>query len=86
MVEYPQSIPNLTAMGQNLYELIKAGNLVLYPAPDLRTQAGHAIALQTSRGWRIAKEKTSHKIDAIVALAMACISAIENGGDHWAIS
>jgi phage terminase large subunit-like protein len=85
MVEYPQSVPNLTAMGQNLYELIKAKNLLLYPDAQLRTQAGHAIALQTSRGWHIAKEKTSHKIDAVVALAMAALSAIETPAT-WLIS
>lgn len=83
MVEYPQSVPNLTNMGQNLYELIKARNIVLYPDAQLRTQAGHAIALQTSRGWRIAKEKTSHKIDAIVALAMASLAAIEVSPTWW---
>jgi len=82
MVEFPQSVPNLTAAGQNLYELIKARNLILYPSPELRTQVGHAIALQTSRGWRIAKEKSSHKIDAIVALAMAALGAVENGSNQ----
>ncbi len=73
MVEYPQSVPNLTAMGQNLYELIKAGNLLLYPDNFMRTCASHAIAIQSTRGWRIAKEKTSYKIDVIVALAMAAL-------------
>ncbi len=29
------------------------------------------------RGWRIAKEKAGRKIDAIVALAMACVAALE---------
>jgi len=75
MVEYPQSVPNLTQMGQNLFELIKAGNLVLYSDDELRLQVGHAVALQSSRGWRIAKEKTSHKIDAVVALAMGAMFA-----------
>jgi hypothetical protein len=26
------------------------------------------VALETSRGWRIAKEKTSHKIEVVAAL------------------
>jgi len=85
MTEYPQSVPNLTSMGQNLYELIKAGNLVLYPDDFMRTCASHAIALQSSRGWRIAKEKTSFKIDVIVALAMASLKAIEKG-EVWLIT
>ncbi|HEY3885255.1 MAG TPA: hypothetical protein VGL62_08620 [Vicinamibacterales bacterium] len=37
------------------------------------------------RGWRIAKEKNSKKIDAIVAPAMACRSAVEHGPDDDAL-
>lgn len=86
MEEYPQSVPNLTSMGTNLYELIKAGNLILYPSAQMRLAASHAIALQTSRGWRIAKEKTSFKIDPVVALAMAALAAVEEGSyQTWAI-
>jgi phage terminase large subunit-like protein len=86
MVEYPQSVPNLTSMGTNLYELIKAKNIVLYPDQLMRQAASHAIALQTSRGWRIAKEKTSFKIDPVVALAMASLAAVETGTKNsWAI-
>jgi phage terminase large subunit-like protein len=85
MTEYPQSVPNLTSMGQNLYELVKGGNLVLYPDEFMRTCASHAVALQSSRGWRIAKEKTSFKIDVIVALAMASLAAIEKG-NVWYIA
>ena len=36
-------------------------------------------ALRTSRGWRIAKEKVSHKIDVVVALAMTALGAVLNG-------
>ncbi len=32
-------------------------------------------------GWRIAKEKASKKIDAIVALAMACVAAMAHRGE-----
>jgi len=34
-------------------------------------------AIESIRGWRIAKEKTARKIDAIEALAMACVAALE---------
>jgi hypothetical protein len=37
------------------------------------------VALETSRGWRIAKEKQSHKIDVVVALAMAALGAVRSG-------
>ncbi len=80
MVEYPQSVPNLTAIGQNLYDLIKGGNLTVYPDDELRRQVSHAVAVETPRGWRIAKEKNASKIDAVVALAMAAYSATTQGG------
>jgi phage terminase large subunit-like protein len=64
---------------------VKGGNLSLYPDDFMRTCASHAVALQSSRGWRIAKEKTSFKIDVIVALAMAALAAIEKG-EVWLIS
>ena len=79
MREYPQSVPNLTAIGANLYELIKSGGLVVYPDDDLRLAVSRTIALETPRGLRLAKEKTTHKIDVVVALAMAALRAIEQG-------
>ena len=33
----------------------------------------------TSRGWRITKEKQSHKIDVVVALAQAALGAVQQG-------
>ena len=39
----------------------------------------HAVALETGRGCRIAKEKVSHKIDVVVALAMAALGAVQGG-------
>src|SRR5262249_27486609 len=75
--EYAQSTPNLTAMGSNLYELIKARGIVAYPDEAMRLAVSRTIALETPRGWRLAKEKTSHKIDVVVALAMASLAAVE---------
>jgi phage terminase large subunit-like protein len=75
--EYPQSPSNLTDIGQNLFDLITGGNLAVYPDPALRLAVSRAIAVETPRGWRIAKEKQSHKIDVVVALAMACHAAVE---------
>jgi phage terminase large subunit-like protein len=69
--EFPQTVANLTLASQNLYELIESRSLMLYPDPAMRLSASRAIAIETVRGWRIAKEKQSHKIDVIVALAMA---------------
>jgi hypothetical protein len=79
MVEFAQTLSNLTAMGSNLYELIKGRNLVVYPDASLRLAVSRAVAIETSRGWRIAKEKASHKIDVVVALAFAALGAVQGG-------
>jgi phage terminase large subunit-like protein len=79
MLEFPQSVPNLTEASTNLYELLKGRNLTVYPDDDLRLAVSRCVALETSRGWRIAKEKASHKIDVVVALAQACLGAVQQG-------
>jgi len=79
MVEFAQSQGNLTAASQNLYELIKGGGLVVYPDSDIRLAISRAVAKETTRGWRLAKDKSSHRIDIVVALAMAAHAAVEKG-------
>lgn len=78
MVEFPQSVPNLTEASTNLYELVKGRNLVAYVDPALRLAIHRAVAIETTRGWRIAKEKQAHKIDVVVALAQAALGAVKN--------
>ncbi len=78
MEEYPQTSNRLEEMGSNLYELIKHRNLVTYPDPDVRLAVSRAVAVETPRGWKITKEKTSHKIDVVVALAMSAQAAVED--------
>src|SRR5437764_15166867 len=80
MREYPQSLPNLTAMSTNLYELMKGGNFIAYPDAAIRQAVQHAVAVETSRGLKIAKEKASHKIDIVVAMAMAALATVESAG------
>ena len=48
-----------------------------YPDAAMRLAVSRAIARETPRGWKIAKEKSSHKIDVVVALAMACHAAVQ---------
>ena len=62
---------------QKLYELIKGRTLALYEDKELRKHALNAVALETARGWRLAKEKSSSKIDGLAALSFACLDAIE---------
>ena len=75
--EFPQSEANTTRMGNSIYELLKGKNLRLYPSDELRQQALSTVGVEKSRGFRIAKERASKKIDAIVALAMACVAALD---------
>jgi hypothetical protein len=79
MREFPQSVSNLTAMGSNLFELIKGRGIETYSDDQIRLAVSRAIAVETPRGWRIAKEKASHKIDVVVALAMASLAAVQDG-------
>jgi phage terminase large subunit-like protein len=79
MVEFAQTSSNLTEASTNLYEIIKGGNFIAYPDEEVRLAMQRSIAVETSRGWRIAKEKTSHKIDVIVALAQAAHGAVQGG-------
>src|SRR6266542_1577611 len=79
--EFPQTQANCTLMGQTLFDLLNGQNLVLYASDELRQQALSTVAVENPRGWRIAKEKASKKIDAIVALAMACCAAMAHRGE-----
>jgi hypothetical protein len=84
--EFPQSVPNLTEASQNLYDLIKGRNLAVYPDADIRLAISRAVAVESARGWRIAKDKQSHKIDVVVALAMAALAAVRAQSEstyHW---
>jgi hypothetical protein len=78
--EYAQTQANCTLMGQTLFDLLTGLNLEVYPSDELRQQALSTVAVENPRGWRIAKEKASKKIDAIVALAMARVAA---NGAPW---
>lgn len=49
--EFAQTVPNLTAASQQLYELIQG--LVLYPDAAMRLAMTRTVAVETSRGWRI---------------------------------
>jgi hypothetical protein len=77
MVEFPQTVGNLTEASSNLYELVKFGNFAVYADEAMRLAVQRCVAIETSRGWRIAKDKVSHKIDIIVALAQAALGAVQ---------
>jgi len=81
MVEFPQTVGNLTDMGQCLFDAVKHQSLKLYADADMRKEASFAVGKETPRGMRIVKEKASHKIDAIIALAMATHAASTTPGE-----
>ena len=79
--EFPQTTGNLTAASQNLYELICARNLICYSDAAMRLAISRTVAVESARGWRLAKDKSSHKIDVVVALAMAAHAAVMSAGE-----
>lgn len=75
MVEWPQTVGNLTTSTTDLYDLVRDRRLAVYPDPELRQHVLNAVAVATARGWRLDKSKSSKKIDAAVALSFACVGA-----------
>ncbi len=78
MTEFPQSLPNLTEASNNLLELIRSRRLLMYHAPDIRQAMARAVLIGSARGSRIGKTTTSHHIDVVVAMAMACLAAVRS--------
>lgn len=79
MVELPQTAQR-TAADQSLYDAIVGRTLKHYNDPTLTEHVTNAVAIETPRGFRLAKERTSRKIDAAVALSMAHYGAVETQG------
>jgi phage terminase large subunit-like protein len=77
MVEFPQSTDRLTSMGQNLYNLIKGRNLLLYEDKTMRDHALRCVAQESQRGWKITKSQGSHRIDSLIALAISAFAAVD---------
>jgi phage terminase large subunit-like protein len=73
---FPQTQPNLTLATETLYNALANRRIMLYPADDLRQHVLNAASVETSRGFRLSKEKQSLKIDGAVALSFACVAAL----------
>jgi hypothetical protein len=63
---------------QALYDSVMSKTLRHYGDADLNEAIKNAVAVETPRGFRLAKEKTSKKIDAAVALSMSCHGALKD--------
>jgi phage terminase large subunit-like protein len=73
---FAQTLPNLTLCAETLYSALTNQRLRVYNAPDLRQHIINSSSVETSRGFRLVKEKSSLKIDGAIALAMACVAAL----------
>ena len=87
MIELPQTTGNLTLATSALFDVVKQRTLRCYEAPDLRQHILNSVVVESPRGWRLAKEKASRKIDAAVALSFAVSAAVSGsrtpvGQDH----
>ena len=76
MKELPQTTGRIEA-DQSLYDAIIGHSIRHYNDPQLNDAIKNCIAIETPRGFRIAKEKTSLKIDAAVALSMAHYGCVQ---------
>ena len=76
MVELPQTTGNLTQATSALFDVVKQRTLRCYEADDLRQHVLNSVVVESPRGWRLAKEKASRKIDAAVALSFAVDAAV----------
>jgi hypothetical protein len=74
-IEMPQTAQRVEA-DTALFNAIISGRVRHYKNAELDEAIGNAIIIETPRGIRIAKEKASRKIDALVALSMAHHAAI----------
>ena len=52
---------------------------------ELRRHISHAVAVESSRGWRLAKTKRSNKSDLAVALGMSAWAAMQEQSQPFEI-
>lgn len=85
MAEYPQTLGNLTAMGENLLALFKDRNIEIYDDADLRWSLTNAVGVESARGFKIGKPSTGKKIDIVIALAMSALAAVRHSRDGFGV-
>jgi len=82
VVELPQTAAR-TEADQALYDAIIGRTLVHYGDPVLDEHISNAVAVESPRGFRLAKHKTTQKIDAAVALSMALYGALSQRESNY---
>jgi len=83
VTEFVQSEGGMIGASQALFDLLHDGNLWTYESKEIREHLQNSVAQHTSRGFRIVKDKSNRriaqkKVDAAIALAMACYKAIND--------
>lgn len=76
-IEMPQTNQRIES-DTALFNAIVSGSIEHYKNSDLDEAVRNAIIIETPRGMRIAKEKSSKKIDALIALSMSHHAAISS--------
>jgi hypothetical protein len=61
MIEFPQTMSNLTEASTNLYELIKGRDLSRYFDNEIRLAMNPAVALEVTRGSRSRRKECRTK-------------------------
>jgi len=79
VLEFPQSQGNTIKMGSALWDAVIERRLRSYLNDDIREHLLNAVAVESDRGFRIAKDKASKKIDLAVALSLALVASVETG-------
>lgn len=82
MEEITQAGRDMVNASQLLFDLFNDQNFYAYPSEEIREHLRNSVAEQTSAGLRIVKDKSNRrmeekKVDAAVAMAMACYRAVE---------
>lgn len=85
MLEFRQTADRMGPASEALFDLVVSGNLRHGGDPVARRHALSAAVKQTERGWRISKQQSGKKIDALVALAMAVhrLKVADDPGAPW---
>jgi hypothetical protein len=50
--------------------------MLVYADEQIGAAVARAVAVEGARGWKISKEKQSHKIDIVISLGMASLAAV----------
>jgi hypothetical protein len=76
--EFVQSPANISAMTQNLDDLVRYKKLQAYPSQQLRHAITHALVTENTMGIRLAKNKDQKDhVDLVTALAMAALRCVQ---------